>query len=204
MTIAILFARAESIYKSLPDCEVYDQARDALTWPGGTPCVAHPPCRLWGKLAHCSSAPLQEKGLALWAITQVRQWGGVVEHPASSRLWQAAGCPRPSQGRDAWGGWTFGLYQQWFGHKAQKATWLYIVGCMPTEMPRLPFVLGEATHVVTQSRRRHGAALPECTVAEREQTPPRLAQWLVAIAQQAARTPAGVAPALPRVQAPAP
>ena len=43
--VAVLFARADSIYKTLPGCDVYDIKRDARTWPGGCPVVAHPPCR---------------------------------------------------------------------------------------------------------------------------------------------------------------
>jgi len=46
---AVLFARADSIYKQL-DCDVWDQERDALRWPGGASIVAHPPCRSWGRL----------------------------------------------------------------------------------------------------------------------------------------------------------
>lgn len=34
-TVAILFARADSVYKTLPGCDVYDIERDALTFPGG-------------------------------------------------------------------------------------------------------------------------------------------------------------------------
>lgn len=35
--IAVLFARADSVYKSLPDCDVWDADRNALLWPGGCP-----------------------------------------------------------------------------------------------------------------------------------------------------------------------
>ena len=46
--VVVLFVRADSIYKTLPGVECYDEARDARTWPGGCPVVAHPPCRTWG------------------------------------------------------------------------------------------------------------------------------------------------------------
>jgi hypothetical protein len=46
--VAVLFARADSIYKTLAGCDVWDEARDALKWPGGAPIIAHPPCRAWG------------------------------------------------------------------------------------------------------------------------------------------------------------
>ena len=42
--IAILFARKDSVYKAMPGLDVYDFERDALTWPGGAPLIAHPPC----------------------------------------------------------------------------------------------------------------------------------------------------------------
>jgi hypothetical protein len=44
-SIAALFTRSDSHYKSLGlDC--YDFERDALTWPGGSPGVYHPPCQV--------------------------------------------------------------------------------------------------------------------------------------------------------------
>lgn len=43
--VAVLFAREDSVYKTLPECEVYDMARDARTYDGPWPVVAHPPCR---------------------------------------------------------------------------------------------------------------------------------------------------------------
>lgn len=32
MQIAVLFARADSIYKTLPECDVWDATRDARKW----------------------------------------------------------------------------------------------------------------------------------------------------------------------------
>ena len=179
--IAVLFARADSIYKSFPFCDVWDINRDALQWPGGTPCIAHPPCRLWGCLRQFSTAPPEEKALGVWAIAQVRQWGGVVEHPAMSGLWKATHCPQPSGGIDQWGGWMLGIYQQWFGHRACKPTWLYIVGCRPVHIPPIPFVLGEASHVISSVNSR---GRPQVTKRERDATPPALAAWLIAVAEQ--------------------
>ena len=62
--VAVLFARADSIYKSMPGCDVYDIERDARTWPGGAPVVAHPPCRSWGKFAHMAKPRPGERELA--------------------------------------------------------------------------------------------------------------------------------------------
>lgn len=50
MTVAVLFARADSNYKAIPGCELYDMERDARTYDGSCPVVAQPPCRAWGRL----------------------------------------------------------------------------------------------------------------------------------------------------------
>lgn len=180
--IAVLFARKDSIYKTLPDCDVWDIDRDALKWTGGCPVVAHPPCRAWGRLRAFAKPREGERDLALWAVEQVRKWGGVLEHPTSSLLWLEAGLPKPGE-RDAFGGWTQTISQWWFGHRADKPTLLYIVGCEPGGVPPIPFKLGEATHVI-QSRKREGHR-PHVSKAEREHTPLSLAQWLREVALRA-------------------
>ena len=86
MTVAVLFARADSIYKTMPECDVYDIERDARTWPGGCPVVAHPPCRAWGKLFYFAKPRAGEKELGPFAANQVRRFGGVLEHPKDSKL----------------------------------------------------------------------------------------------------------------------
>ena len=196
MTVAVLFARRDSVYKKMDSCDVYDIDRDARTFAGGMPVVAHPPCRGWGKLFYFAKPAPGELDLGPWAAEQVRRWGGVLEHPWGSKLWPAAELPYPGQ-RDAWGGWTLPISQDWWGHRARKYTWLYIVGCDPRDIPDMPLRLGEATHVIAQSRvrRTDGARLrkssgdprftgwrPEVTKAEREHTPPALARWLVELA----------------------
>jgi len=105
----------------------------------------------------------------------------VLEHPAGSTLWDAQKLPRPGE-RDQIGGWTLAAPQKWWGHKAEKATWFYVVGCAPRDIPTLPYVMGEADCVV-QSRKRVGCR-PHITKAERELTPPDLARWLVDLAAQ--------------------
>lgn len=192
MSVAVLFARGDSHYKALPGCDVYDIERDARTWAGGCPVVAHPPCRAWGGLRHMAKPRPDEKDLAIFAVRQVRTFGGVLEHPAFSTLWAAAGLPAPGR-HDEFGGWTLPVSQHWWGHKAQKDTWFYIVGCEPANVPEIPIVLGEASHVVaTGGKRSDGSRLhkgdagwrPEIKKAEREHTPPELAAWLVELARK--------------------
>lgn len=185
--IAVLFARADSVYKTIPGLDVYDIERDARTWPGGCPVIAHPPCRAWGRLRHMASPRPDEKDLARWAVRQVRTWGGVLEHPNASTLWRDQGLPSPGF-RDAYGGWTLPVCQYWFGHRAEKRTLLYIVGCDPQDIPAYPMTMQRATHVVgTSGRRKDGSRLqdrPEITKAEREHTPPAFAHWLVDLASR--------------------
>ena len=95
-TVAALCVGPRSVYKTLPDVEAYDQARDARTFPGGMPIVGHPPCRSWSAYcAHQAKPEPGERELALWVIEQLRREGGVLEQPAHSRLWAAAGLPIP-------------------------------------------------------------------------------------------------------------
>jgi len=191
--VAALFVRADSVYKTMVGVDCYDIDRNALTWPGGCPVVAHPPCRGWGKLFYFAKPAPGELDLGPWAVQQVRTYGGVLEHPKDSKLWDACGLPRPGQ-VDAWGGWTLPISQHWWGHRAEKMTWLYIVGSSPRDIPTIPLRLGPATHVIARSRmrRKDGRRLrkgmagwrPEVTKAEREHTPPQLAEWLVEVARR--------------------
>jgi hypothetical protein len=187
MTVAVLFARADSVYKTMPGVDVWDEARDARKWQGGCPVVAHPPCRAWGRLSHMAKPAPHEKDLARWAVAQVRQWGGVLEHPEGSRLWQDQQLPQQGW-RDEFGGFTMIVAQSWWGHKAEKLTRFYVVGCEPWEVPDVPIRLGRATHVIASAtarqRRDHPDFRPEVTKAEREHTPPELAAWLVELARR--------------------
>lgn len=187
--VAVLFARRDSVYKSMPGCDVWDADRDARRWPGGAPVVAHPPCRGWGSLRKLAKPAPGETDLALLAVDQVRQWGGVLEHPRMSRLWPMAGLPAPGC-VDGFGGFTVGVDQYHWGHRAEKRTLLYVVGCRPGEVPPIPLVLGTAPRVVTN---KHGLRSgmpgyrPEITKSEREGTPPAFAAWLVDLARSCAK-----------------
>ncbi len=177
MTVAVLFARSDSYYKTLPDVDVYDMERDARTYQGPNSVVAHP----------------DEKDLARWAVAQVRKYGGVLEHPKKSKLWPDQDLPPPGK-KDKFGGWTLPIFQQWWGHRAEKATLLYIVGCEPANVPDVPMVLGAASHTIASSKKRqhrdHPQFRPEVTKAEREHTPPELAIWLVELAKRCSRVAA--------------
>jgi hypothetical protein len=179
--VAVLFARSDSVYKTLPGTDVWDIERDARLWPGCGPAVAHPPCRQWGRLRQFAHGDAAEKALGPWAVDQLRRIGGVLEHPAESTLWPYCGLPRPGATPDAFGGWTLMIRQCDWGHRAEKLTWLYIVGASPDDQPDFPQPR-TATHCVrpTKSYPR----MPSITKAEREHTPLAFAEWLLELARR--------------------
>jgi hypothetical protein len=97
--IAVLFARNDSRYKDFNMYDVYDINRDARTFCKKMPVIAHPPCRAWGMLSHMANPREGEKQLAYLALAQVRLNGGILEHPAGSRLWKEAPLPLAGGGK---------------------------------------------------------------------------------------------------------
>ncbi|MFV3415300.1 hypothetical protein ACNFH8_23800 [Pseudomonas sp. NY15436] len=180
--VAVLFARQDSNYKAMAGTDVFDIDRDARTFAGGMPVVAHPPCRMWGRLRQFAKGRPDEKELGIWAVKQVRTWGGVLEHPAESTLFNSCRMPHPGEFPDEFGGWTLEIEQFHWGHRAEKATWLYIVGCSPSDIPAIPRRSGKPTHCVRPTRSY--PRLPSITKAEREHTPPALAEWLIKLARR--------------------
>lgn len=185
--VAVLFARSDSVYKTLPDCEVYDMERDARTYDGPWPVVAHPPCRSWGSLRNHAKPRADERNLARLAVALVREFGGVLEHPYRTTLWDAQRLPAVGE-RDQFGGFTLVIDQHWWGHRAQKRTKLYIVGIDPSDVPEMPIRLGEATHTVgLWSGRNKSTCRPSIAKHEYESTPEALAEWLLELAVRCAK-----------------
>lgn len=181
--VTILFVRVDSPYKTMEGVDCYDSERNALTFSGSSPVVAHPPCRAWGVLSHMAKPREGERELALWAVDVVRRNGGVLEHPHGSRLWKEKPLPHAGEFPDEFGGFTVEIDQYWFGHVANKPTKLYICGCQQADLPEIPFKSGKAeksmTGQVPGTRR--------CTQYEREYTPPLLREWLVRVAMMCSK-----------------
>lgn len=181
--VSVLFARADSVYKDMEGVDVYDLKRNATSFVGDMPVVAHPPCRAWGQLRAFSKPLAGEKDLAFFALEKVRENGGVLEHPKNSTFWQAASLPPPGC-VDKFGGFTLPVMQCWWGHKAEKATFLYIVGCSRTGIPILPLSLERPSHICGGGRIKRDQIgwRPEITKSEREHTPKLFAEWLIELA----------------------
>lgn len=134
--VPVLFVHQRSNYKKVPGFDCYDEKRNALTYAGSCPVIAHPPCRLWSRLKGLSTAPASEKNLALWSVKLVRAVGGIVEHPYDSKLWEEINCPGVGE-FDKFGGTSFVFDQFDFGYYTRKRTRIYIVGLNSlSELPR--------------------------------------------------------------------
>lgn len=181
--IAALYVDVErGPYAVMPDVDPWGVERDATTYAGPWPIVSHPPCGPWSRLASfCGPDLLAQKHLGPIAVDQVRRWGGVLEHPACSALFRACGMPWPGELPDAFGGYTVAVEQWWWGHRAVKPTWLYIVGA---SVPAMPRASGERPP--SGKARGPGDAgrsmLERLSKHERHLTPPAFARWLVDLA----------------------
>jgi hypothetical protein len=132
MTVVALFVDAKGIYPEVLGAEnCWDEKRDARTYAGPYPVVAHPPCHLWVNLAAVNykralNEPNRKLVLPAWypggtdggcfaaALAAVRRCGGVLEHPAGSHAWEAhglfapidTGALTPTQVAFGYSGWT--------------------------------------------------------------------------------------------------
>ncbi len=143
--IAALYVQADGCYVGIPDVDPWPESRDARTYAGPWPVVAHPPCERWGRYwnggpsAKVRRVKGDDGGCFAAALASVRQWGGVLEHPSASSAWAAHGLRAPLA--DGWhaadftGGWTCRVEQGAYGHRARKATWLYAHGVI--DLPSL-------------------------------------------------------------------
>lgn len=180
--ISALYVREDSVYKEM-GVDSWDINRDARLWPGGHPVIAHPPCGQWSRLYKFARPDPELKALALLAIDQVREWGGILEHPAHSRLWKEKEMPMPGQ-IDNWGGYTICVDQSWWGHPARKKTFLYIVGIPQMGLPLIPLSLDAIEYTVSSSIKKYSGrrTRKELPVGRRDITPHRFAQWLIEVA----------------------
>lgn len=180
---SILFTREDSVYKQLGvDC--WDRIRDARLYIGSNPVVCHPPCRAWGQLSHMAKPRPDEKQLAIFSINKIREVGGVLEHPRSSKLWKHMSLPMPGV-IDEYGGFSIIVSQFNWGHKAEKKTLLYICGCKIEDLPQIPDRIGEPMYTVaSRIKKHHGNRIKkEITKKEREATPVEFARYLIKIAK---------------------
>lgn len=164
ITVAALYVDPKGPYPGLRRVECWDEGRDARRYRGPHPVVAHPPCQRWGNLARVNferyggahNRPGNDGGCFRKALVAVRQFGGVLEHPAGSHAWAAHGLLPPAPG----GGWQLArltegcplvewvceVWQSAYEHPARKKTWLVL--CSATEPFELRWAQREGTHQI--------------------------------------------------------
>ena len=152
--VAALYVEPNGCYVDFPAVEPWDEARDARTYAGPHPVVAHPPCQRWGRFWHGSTRkPHQyqlgaDNGCFEAALVSVKRWGGVLEHPAHSKAFDHFALRRPEAGA----GWQWDmLHDVWvchveqghYGHSSRKGTWLIAAGVAFRDLPDLKWTKGE-------------------------------------------------------------
>lgn len=153
--IAALYVETGGCYFGLDGVDPWDEPRDARLYAGPHPVVAHPPCQRWGKL--WAGQPLWIKrtgerkrkgddgGCFAAALSAIRQFGGVIEHPWGSHAWPHFGLNTPPRAggwiaADFEGGWTCCVEQGRYGHYARKPTLLL---AYHVDLPDLDWGIGE-------------------------------------------------------------
>ena len=142
MRVDALFVQPNGCYTGLEGVDAWPEARDARNYAGPLPVVAHPPCQLWGAMANVNFArwggehnrPGNDGGCFASAVRSVVMFGGVLEHPAKTRAFAAHGLPTPigfGWQRAGLHEWVCEVWQSAYGHRANKATWLYYYGTNP-------------------------------------------------------------------------
>ncbi len=190
--IAALYVATGGCYFGIDGVDPWDIARDARGYDGPHPVVAHPPCQLWVNFAALNfkryggehNRPGNDGGCFAHALSCVRRYGGVLEHPAGSRAWTEFDLLYPNKV----GGWTEGLgggewvcevWQSAYGHPARKRTWLLYVGKVPP--PELDWRREPGTHQVGWFDR----IKPTLSKKEASRTPEPFRDLLLSIARQA-------------------
>lgn len=192
MTVAVLYAYADGPYAGLDGVDVWDVTRDARTYAGPHPVVAHPPCSRWCQLAHVNQKRYGQRvgddgGCFAAALASVRRWGGVLEHPAFSYAWPAFNLPRPR--RFGWtrdlvtGEWVCEVSQAAYGHAARKLTWLLYVGDAPP--PQLDWSRPAATAQVSWCANHGCSDLPRIGKRKASETPAAFRDLLISMARGA-------------------
>ena len=156
--VAALYVETGGCYFDQPNVDPWGERRDARTYMGPHPVVAHPPCQRWGKMWFGQPLTVKETGerkrkgddggCFKAALIDARKFGGVIEHPWGSHAWPHFGLTVPPRAggwvkADDHGGWTCCVEQGRYGHYARKPTLLVVYGVDRDDLPELDWGIGE-------------------------------------------------------------
>lgn len=214
--VAALYVLPDGPYAGREDVDLWPESRDARLYAGPWPVVAHPPCARWGRYwSGGPSAKVRRKlgddaGCFVAALTSVRRFGGILEHPEASYAWPAFGLVKPPKAggwiaADILGGWTCCVEQGHYSHGARKATWLYAARIAGSILPELTWGPAEdkdrlrldqgfrsREERIAAGRQGRCQAFRRQSHRQRTITPPPFAELLLSIARLAnPQTPAG-------------
>jgi len=193
MQISALFVQKNGVYFQ-NGIDSWHEERDARKYNGNNPVIAHPPCQLWGNMAFVNFArwggehnkPFNDGGCFESALQNVNRCGGVLEHPSKTRAFAYFEIEKPN--KIGWCKfekyWVCEVWQSAYGHRANKATWLYYVGNKP------PFELNwerpKGTHQVGfQDQRGKSKNKPTLSKKEANATPLEFRDMLIRLALHA-------------------
>lgn len=204
-TVAALYVETDGAYFAQDGVDAWDIVRDARSYRGPHPVVAHPPCQRWGRYWHgapCNPHQFrlgEDDGCFGAALTSVRNYGGVNEHPKDSHAWKFFGLATPPTAggwakADAFGGWTCCVWQGHYGHFAGKGTWLYAVGTDRPELTWGPSDSGPTPEMIERYGYEKARKVGRMALVGgkdktriRNATPPEFKALLLAIARSARR-----------------
>ena len=186
--VSVLYVDPRGPYPSLV-ADWWDETRDARNYAGPNPVVAHPPCGPWGTLRTLSREGHEIRELAMYALRDVRRFGGALEHPAKSTLFKLDDMPQFDGLPDAYGGQhqhQRSVVRIRFGHVALKETGIYYMGGTPGPLPpkRKPSHWCSGVHT-PGARGKPPPGIKICSAEQRRRTPIAFARYLIALAEQA-------------------
>lgn len=163
--ISVLCAQKNSIYKTIPGIDVWDEDRDAYFFTGSNPVITHAPCPQWSRMKAFANNNPDEKELAFFCLQKVIRNGGIFEHPAGSTFFKEAGITKN----------LYSVDQSWWGFPARKGTFLFFSHCKP--MP-FPIMTNPPTHTFFgPNQNRIGKK--EMPKSQRSKTVLPFATWLI-------------------------
>ena len=176
-SVSVLCCRRDSEYKRISGVDVFDQVRNARWFEGSNALVCHPPCGPWsGHCSHQAKGELGERSLGPFCVSLLRRNGGVLEHPAHSRLWGWEGLPEPGHGVDGVE-WSIEIEQGLFGYRlTRKRTWICFFGVRSRDVPAWSLSLWSEGG---EERRWQGSS-----ERQRSLTVLEFGEWLVSAAER--------------------